>query len=57
MATTMQQQPITGYYHPVPARKQPAGLAVASLVLGIVGVVLSFMPIINNLTAAGAVRT
>lgn len=39
-----------------PVRQQPsAGLAISSLVLGIVGCVLSFMPIMNNLTAAGAV--
>lgn len=31
-----------------------AGLAISSLVLGIVGTVLSFMPIVNSLTAAGA---
>jgi hypothetical protein len=43
------------YHHHAQARKPSAGLAVASLVLGIVGVVLSFMPIVNNLTAAGAV--
>lgn len=30
------------------------GLAITALVLGIVGVVLSFMPILNNLTATGA---
>jgi len=43
------------YHHHAQARTPSAGLAVASLVLGIVGVVLSFMPIVNNLTAAGAV--
>jgi uncharacterized membrane protein len=38
-----------------PATRIPsAGLAISSLVLGIVGVVLSFMPLVNNLTAAGA---
>lgn len=31
-----------------------SGLAITSLVLGIVGVVLSYMPFFNNLTAAGA---
>lgn len=40
---------------PTPARPKPAGFAVTALVLGIIGVVLSFMPIVNNLTAAGAV--
>jgi hypothetical protein len=42
------------HYQP-PVRQPSAGLAIASLVLGIVGVVLSFMPIVNNLTAAGAI--
>lgn len=38
-----------------PPRPKSAGFAVTALVLGIIGVVLSFMPIVNNLTAAGAV--
>lgn len=44
------------YSPPQPQRPaiRPGGLAVSALVLGIVGVVLSFMPLINNLTAAGA---
>lgn len=42
-------------YAPVIPRQRPAGLAVSSLVLGIVGVALSFLPVANNLTATGAV--
>jgi len=48
-------QPYPTQYIPPPPKPKPAGFAVASLVLGIVGVSLSFMPIINNFTAAGAV--
>lgn len=46
------QQPPAQYAAPKP---KPAGFAVTALVLGIVGTVLSFMPIVNNITAAGAV--
>lgn len=53
----MTYPPAPNPYTPIPPRPatRPGGLAVSSLVLGIVGVVLSFMPLINNLTAAGAV--
>jgi hypothetical protein len=40
-------------YVPVVPRP-PAALAISSLVLGLVGVLLSFLPIVNNVTAAGA---
>lgn len=42
------------YQQPAQATLKPAGFAITALVLGIVGVVLSYMPLINNLTAAGA---
>lgn len=53
----MTYPPAPNPYTPIPPRPatRPGGLAVSSLVLGIIGVVLSFMPLINNLTAAGAV--
>lgn len=41
--------------HRAAPRPVPAGFAISALVLGIVGLVLSQMPIINNLTAVGAV--
>lgn len=41
--------------HRAAPRPVPAGFAISALVLGIVGVVLSPMPIINNFTAVGAV--
>lgn len=53
----MTYMPAPDSYTPTPPRRpaaRPGGLAVAGLVLGIVGVVLSFMPLINNFTAVGA---
>lgn len=51
----MSYQSPAHHYPPPPAPTKPAGLAIASLVLGIVGCVLSYMPLINNISAAGAV--
>ncbi len=41
--------------HRTAPRPAPAGFAISALVLGIVGLILSPMPIINNFTAVGAV--
>lgn len=53
----MSSYPNQPYPQQTPPVTKPRGngFAITALVLGIVGIVLSFMPFFNNLTAAGAV--
>lgn len=50
-----QQPPAGSPYQHAPVEKRTSGLAVTALVLGIIGLVLSWIPIVNNAAAVLAV--